>query len=422
MNSYVVICTAVLLVMFSLNTSAESSARYDHYRLYEVTIDTEDQNKVFQTLEEKSDSYTFLRRRTNSNPNLTVIVAPHKFSEFTELIKTEKLNHQLLVSNVQSLIEDESLLTARSSKFGWTAYHDLDSINEWLDDLAVQHPEHVSPIEIGETYEGRKIRGVKISFGTGKPGVFIEGGIHAREWIAPAFVTYLANALLTSKIENVRYIAENYDWYLVPSTNPDGYAYTHNRDRFWRKTRKPYGGICYGADPNRNWDFHWGEQSTSTYPCSDIYGGPEPFSEPETRAYAEFLRGLSGKIHAFIGFHSYSQLILFPYGHTSEHAPNHNDLLEIGTEAAVALERRYGTKYEVGPIYHTIYPASGASADYAYGVLNISVAFTYELRPANGRAGFELPAEQIIPTCEETLDSVVAMLEGTQKRGYFTQK
>lgn len=422
MTSCAVVFTLVLSVLFKLNVAVDSSARYDNYRLYEVMIETEDQNTVLQILEANSDSYIFLRSWTKLNPSRTIAVAPHKFSEFTELMHIEKFGHKLIEINLQSLIDKESLQNYRGSKFGWTAFYDLNSIYKLLDDLAIRHPNHVSLIEIGESYEGRKILGLKISFSKGNPGVFVEGGIHAREWISPAFVTYLANELLTSKNESVREMAENYDWYLVPNTNPDGYVYTHERDRFWRKTRKPYGN-CIGADPNRNWDFHWNEQGTSQSPCSNIYAGPEPFSEKETRTYAEYLLSLTGKVQVFIAFHSFSQLILFPYGHTSDHAPNHDDLLGIGSKAAQALQQRYGTQYLVGSIHDTIYAASGSSVDYAFGVLNISVAFTYELRPpVSASNGFELPVQQILPTCEETLDSLVAMLEETNRRGYFNKK
>lgn len=422
MTSFAVVFSLVLSVLFKLNGAVDNSARYDNYRLYEVMIETEEQHKVLQILEVKSDSYIFLRSRTKLNPSLTIAVAPHKFAEFAELMHIEKFSHQLHEINLQSLIDKESLQNARSLKFGWTAYHDLDSIYKLLEDLAIRHPNHVSRIVIGESYEGRKILGLKISFSSGNPGVFIEGGIHAREWISPAFITYLANALVTSEDYSVRYMAENYDWYLVPSTNPDGYVYTHERDRLWRKTRTPYGGNCIGADPNRNWDFHWNEQGTSQDPCSNIYAGPEPFSEKEMHTYAEYLLSLTGKVKVFIAFHSFSQFILFPYGHTSDHALNHDDLLEIGSKAAQSLQQRYGTQYVVGSIHDTIYAATGSSVDYAFGVLNISVAFTYELRPPNSASdGFELPAQQILPTCEETLDSLVAMLEETNRRGYFNK-
>lgn len=417
----------VLFIAVLIEQSAAhdpTAARYDNYRLYEITPKSDEHIQILQQFEEKSDSYKFLRRPVRPNVSINVIVPPHKFAEFTQIVG--EWPHRIIVTNVQALIDDESLTVHRSAALNWNAYHSLQSIYDWIDAMAKEYPKYATVIAVGTTYEGRPIRGLRISFApdAGNPGVFIEGGIHAREWIAPAVVTYLANALLTAddRNETVQSMAHRYDWYLVPSANPDGYVYSHERDRFWRKTRQPFGSVCYGADPNRNWDFHWSEQGTSSVACSDSYGGPAPFSEIETRSYAEYLRNMGGKLHAFIAFHSYSQLILFPYGHTGAEAPNHKDLQEIGDEAALELRKRYGTRYEVGPIYHTIYPASGSSADYVYGKLNVSIAFTYELRPAQGRAGFELPVDQIIPTCEETLDSLVVLLAASEKRGYFSAK
>lgn len=70
------------------------------------------------------------------------------------------------------------------------------------------------------------MKGVKVSFGKDKKAIFLEGGIHAREWISPATVTYILNQLLTSEDPQVKEIAEMYDWYVFPSVNPDGYEYT----------------------------------------------------------------------------------------------------------------------------------------------------------------------------------------------------
>lgn len=93
--------------------------------------------------------------------------------------------------------------------------------------MAATYPDKVTVVVIGKSYEGRDIKGVKVSFKAGNKGVFLEAGIHAREWIAPATVTYMLNELLTSEDPAVREVAESYDWYVFPSTNPDGYEYTH---------------------------------------------------------------------------------------------------------------------------------------------------------------------------------------------------
>ena len=89
----------------------------------------------------------------------------------------------------------------------------------------------MKPIIGGSSYEGRRIKGVKLSYKEGNPGIFIEGGIHAREWISPAVVTYILNELILSDDSRVRYMAESYDWYIFPVFNPDGYEYTHTTVR-----------------------------------------------------------------------------------------------------------------------------------------------------------------------------------------------
>lgn len=103
-----------------------------------------------------------------------------------------------------------------------------------MDTLASDYPDLITPLVGGESYEGRIIHGLKLSFREGNPGVFLEGGIHAREWISPAVVTYILNELITSTVPSVREVAESHDWYIFPVYNPDGYVYTH--ETVWYNT------------------------------------------------------------------------------------------------------------------------------------------------------------------------------------------
>ena len=93
--------------------------------------------------------------------------------------------------------------------------------------MARSYPDNVKIIQAGQSYERRPIKGVNLKFGQNKPGVFLEAGIHAREWISHTTATYLIYQLLTSTNADVRQLAESYEWYIFPCVNPDGYVYTH---------------------------------------------------------------------------------------------------------------------------------------------------------------------------------------------------
>nr|ALN12434.1 carboxypeptidase A [Anopheles stephensi] len=404
---------------------AAEVARYDNYRLYRVTPQSEEQLRAVAAMEQASDSLIFLETARKVGDRFDIVVAPHKLADFTETLEADYIQHQVIDENVQNAFDQErTRITNKRAKgtFDWSDYHTLEEVHAWLDKLASEHSE-VELLDAGRSHQNRTLKGVKLSYGEGRPGVFIEGGTHAREWISPDTVTYILNELVNSEDAQVRALAEKFDWYVFPSVNPDGYAYTFQVNRLWRKTRKPYGPFCYGADPNRNWDFHWAEQGTSNNACADTYAGPQAFSEVETRSLSAFVEKLRGKLGAYIAFHSYSQLLLFPYGHTGEHSPNHKDLNEIAEATVKSLAKRYGTQYKYGNVYDAIYPASGSSVDWSYGAQDVKIAYTYELRPdSDAWNGFVLPPNQIVPTGEETLDSLVTLLEESSARGYYDAK
>ncbi|XP_016838928.1 zinc carboxypeptidase-like [Nasonia vitripennis] len=390
---------------------------FEDYKVFRVIPSSEEQLDLLKHLEGLNEGFSFWAEPSRVFQPADVMVAPSQLDEFTKLMDASDILYETYVQDVQNLIDNENPKT-RSGSFGWTQYHTLEEIYDWLESLAKQYPGKVEVVNAGKTSQGRVIKGVKLSFGANKPGVFIEGGIHAREWISPATVTYLLNQFLTSKDLRVRKLAEAHDWYIFPNFNPDGYAHTHNANRMWRKTlSKNPGSSCLGADANRNWDFQWMSGGASQNPCAETYAGAGAFSEPETKSMAAYIKSLSGKLFAYISFHSYSQLLLFPYGHTTKHLDNHDESKAMGLKAINALSERYGTKYVTGNIAETIYIASGSSMDWVKANLKVPVSFTYELRDT-GRHGFILPADQIVPNGEEILDSFLAMFDEALKFGY----
>ncbi|CAF3990662.1 unnamed protein product [Rotaria sordida] len=152
-------------------------------------------------------------------------------------------------------------------------------------------------------------------------------------------------------------------------------------DRLWRRTRsKTSVPFCYGADPNRNWDYHWCERGASSDPCSDLFCGEKAFSEIEIAQVAKFIASQRDTIVNYINFHAYSQMWMSPWGYTTMR-PAQFKLQDDGSIQAInALTAVHSTKYLHGSIAQTIYLSSGSTADWAYGIANITFSYGVELR------------------------------------------
>lgn len=200
--------------------------------------------------------------------------------------------------------------------------------------------------------------------------------------------------------------------------------YTFEHDRLWRKNRKPY-GLYLGVDLNRNFDSNWNGTGSSTDTSRYDFSGSGPFSEPETKNVDTFFKENAKKenIQAYIALHSFSQLIMFPYGFKTERAENYDDLQAMGKRASEAIEAKHGKKYAYGASIETIYPSSGDSVDWVYEENYVKISYIIELRgPPDSTNMFILPADEIRPTGEEILEAFIAMLQEGSQRGYFKRE
>ncbi|ALC38958.1 CG7025 [Drosophila busckii] len=239
-----------------------------------------------------------------------------------------------------------------------------------------------------------------------------------------ASATWMINQLLSSADKQVREMAESHDWYIVPVLNVDGFVYSHEKDRLWRKTRQPSAiSSCIGVDPNRNYDSYWMVNGASNDPCEWTYAGPHALSEPEIKAMSDFVSSIKDKLNVMLAFHSYSQLLLSPFGHTDEEVPeNYDDLMQVAKAYADAVQALpYGTVYQYGSSAGLLYPASGATLDWAYNEQYIRISYTIEFRDT-GKFGFVIPPAYIIPNAEENLIGIVALLAEAKKLGYLKLK
>lgn len=340
--------------------------------------------------------------------NVDIMVPPQFHKQMEADLAARGLSFEVIIPDVQELIENEKVKAVSKEKASadhamtWDEYHTLDDMYSFLDYLEATY-DFVSTESIGSTTEGRDMRVVKICKGGcgGKKAVWIDGGIHAREWVSPATVTWMLRELVENDAEHSD-LTETLDWYFLPSANPDGYAFSRDHNRMWRKTRSDHNSIlgCMGVDANRNWGFHWNEGGSSNDKCSDTYHGPEAFSEPENVNVRDMLNTRRGDWVFYNSIHSYSQLILLPWGYTDDVPNDYDEMYNLFMKGSDALTAVHGKTYEVGCIPCMLYIASGSSADWAHGDALIPFTTSMELRDT-GSYGFLLPPEQIIPTAEE---------------------
>jgi murein tripeptide amidase MpaA len=278
----------------------------------------------------------------------------------------------------------------------WFAdYKDYRAISEHLQALAAEAPARASVRGIGSSLDGRTIWALRIG-GTAPDAVpmLIDGTQHAREWIAAMTTTCVADRLIHDydRDPRVRDFVDHTALWVVPVVNPDGYQWSWSADRYWRKNRRD----GHGVDLNRNFSVAWGGAGSSGIKRSEIYRGTRELSEPESAALVELAMKERPKLH--VDFHSYSQLVLYPWGYTGTRTKDHARFGAIGDAMASAMYAQHGTAYKLMQSVQ-LYPASGTATDFMYGEAG-ALSYTIELRPKGG-SGFVLPPEQIRPTCDE---------------------
>ncbi|OTB00511.1 hypothetical protein M426DRAFT_267613 [Hypoxylon sp. CI-4A] len=288
------------------------------------------------------------------------------------------------------------------------AYHAYnDHIRYWAD-LQAAFSNNSELIRVGSSFEGRPIQGIHLWGSSGKdskPAVFFNGNVHAREWITSKVVEYLLYQLVTG-YENdtaAQTALDNYDFYVLPVVNPDGFVYTQTDYRLWRKNRQTRENTTeIGTDINRNWSVGFGGDGSSADPGSETFSGYQPGDAPETAALMEFAQGLAADkgIKLYIDWHSYAQTILLSYGYTCDDFPENIDRqVSLAGETAAIIAQSYNTTYAYGPGCLVLYQSSGNGRDYMTDAAGTEFGWGIELRSTS--YGFLLPADQILPSSVE---------------------
>jgi carboxypeptidase T len=309
-------------------------------------------------------------------------------------------------SQLAMALAERVRLAGRASAEWFAEYRDNDEVNAYLGRLAARYPDLARVRLLGRSVEGRPIRAIEITNG-GKIGIAIDGGQHAREWISVMVPVCIADRLASGyeRDARIRRVIDAARFFIVPIVNPDGYHYTWTTDRYWRKNRR--GG--YGVDLNRNYGVGWGEAGSSDDPQSPNYRGEHPFSEPETQAVRTLFEREA--IAAHVDFHSFSQVIVYPWSHRRADPPDRDKLAAIADRMSSAMSTAHGEPYAVRPGSGLRVGSGGTAGDWSYGVHG-ALSFLVELRPSRrADGGFLLPPEQIAPTCDESFAGLLALAE-----------
>ena len=291
---------------------------------------------------------------------------------------------------------EETATRGRGFNEDYTTYQEMIS---YLQDLETQYPDIVEVSVLGTSWEGRSIYAVKLSdrnnityHGAKEPELLFIGGHHANELISVEMTLLLIGHLTTNYEEDydVCTMVDNTEVWVVPMLNPDGHVYVEAVDSNWRKNRRDNGDGSFGVDLNRNYEYMWGvDAHTSDDPEDDNYHGPDPFSEPESRA----IRNLSQEqnFSFSLSFHSHGEEILYPWGYEHDAYTEDHELL---TEMARKMSEFNGYEYKKAS---ELYPAKGDSEDYLYseGVL----PFTIELARRYAPDDFLPEVEKNLPMC-----------------------
>lgn len=285
-------------------------------------------------------------------------------------------------------------------------FHNYAEQKAELDQIAALNPKIAKVFSLGKSLEGREIWAIHINTdlqneGPGifsaKPGIVYMGGHHAREHLSVEMPLMYARYLVESFSQDqaMAKMISSRDIYFIPSVNPDGSEFdiASGSYQMWRKNRSINSGSnCRGVDLNRNYGFKWGTGGSSTNPCSDVFMGPKPFSEPETQAIKKFVEDRPN-LKVLLSFHTFSELVLYPWGHKYDPVEKPDELATYKKMAeSMASWNQYTPEQS-----SDLYIASGDTTDWSYGQLGI-FSFTFELSPRDmwGGGGF-YPGQGVIP-------------------------
>ncbi len=300
-------------------------------------------------------------------------------------------------------------------------YHTYAEVTSETLAITQAYPAIVRRVTLGRSYEGRDLWALKVSDNVGvneaEPEVLIDANQHAREHLTVEQAMYLLNELTSQYAtdQRIRDIVDSREIWIVPTVNPDGAEYDVATGRYasWRKNRQPNPpSLNLGTDLNRNWGWQWGCcDGSSSNPASEEFRGATPFGAPETRALRDFVvwRRVGGvqQIKASIDFHSYGELVMWPFAYLfADTAPG---MTQDQRDAFAALGTSMAQTNAYKPQQASeLYISDGNLRDWLWGSESI---FAYGFEMWGGSFGFYAPDENIPAQTSRNREAVLRLLE-----------
>lgn len=298
-----------------------------------------------------------------SNRPILIQISPGKQETLLlNHLNANNISYQVVIEDLYEAIQferEQNQNIENETEFNFERYHTYEEIVKYLNkDIKANQFAQVK--SIGKSYEGRDIPVIVITNwknAKSKNIIVMQSLTHAKEWITGATTLFIINQLITN--EKLRKYLDICEFHIIPVLNPDGYVFTWEKDRLWRKTRSFNNKSieCRGVDANRNFDSDNFCKFESKDPCSPNYCGDHPFSEPETASFRNYIFQINQKhnIKVYFSIHAYKQLWMFPYGYKrNKNIRNFGQLNYLSKKAVKSIESVYGTKYKYGSVYKTI--------------------------------------------------------------------
>ena len=301
-------------------------------------------------------------------------------------------------------VQQQARLMAVNGFNVWRSWDEDGGIRDELFQVAAQNPGIVKLEVLGKTHQGRDLIALKLTQGAksrpdgSRPAVLYSSNQHAREWISlevnRRLLHYFIDGWETHDPEITHLLGTTELWFVI-SANPDGYQYSFDTERLWRKNLRDNNNddlitVGDGVDPNRNFAEHWGYDNEGSSPdqADETYRGPSAGSEPETQAMAGLIRRIKPKFQS--NLHSFGQWLLYPQGWQVGTLDADNPLYVAlgGTDADPAIPG-----FNPGQSADTLYVTNGETTDYADTTAG-TVAYTPELGEGVPGSGFVFPDDE----------------------------